>query len=60
MLLCPGGGSQHDKPLSEGSTGAGGQTQRTRLLSYSSDMPFPGREIVYMYIFTRICFWHVF
>ena len=53
MLLFLGGGSQHDRRLSEGSTGAGGQTQRTCLLSYSSDMPFPGREIVYMYIFTR-------
>ena len=60
MLLFPRGGYQHDKPLFEGSTGASGQTQRTHLLSYSLDMPFPGREIVYMYIFTRILVWHVF
>ena len=60
MLLCPGGGSQHDRHLSEGSIGANGQTQRTRLVYYSSDMPFPGREIVYMYIFTRIIVWLIF
>ena len=54
MLLCPGGGSQHERCLSKGSIGADGQTQRTRLVSYSSDTPFLGREIVYMYIFTRI------
>ena len=34
ILLCPGGGSQHDKRLFEGSTGAGGKTHR---------MPFLGR-----------------
>ena len=60
MLLFPGGGSQHDRRLSEGSTGADGQTQRTHLVSYSSYIPLPGREIVYMYIFTRIIVWHVF
>ena len=60
MLLFLGGGSQHDRCLFEGSTGVGGQTQRTRLVSYSSDTPFLGREIFYMYIFTRILVWHVF
>ena len=54
MLLCPGGGSQHGIRLSKGSTGASGETKRTRLVSYSSYTPLLGREIVYMYIFTRI------
>ena len=39
MLLCPGGGSQHDRRLSEGYTGVDGQTQRTHLVSYSLDIP---------------------
>ena len=43
ILLCLGGGSQHDRRLSEGSTGADEQTQRTRLVSYSSDTPLLGR-----------------
>ena len=34
ILLCPSGGSQHDKHMSEGSTGAGGKTHR---------IPIPGR-----------------
>ena len=34
ILLGPGGGSQHDRRLSEGSTGAGGQIHR---------MPLTGR-----------------
>ena len=34
ILLCPGGGSQHDMHLSKVSTGVGGQTHR---------IPFPGR-----------------
>ena len=54
MLLFPGGGSQHDRRLSDGSTGVDEKTQRTCLVYYSSNIPLLGREIVYMYIFTRI------
>ena len=54
MSLFPGGGSQHDIRLSEGSIGAERETQRTHLVPYYSDTPFLGREMVYMHIFTRI------